>query len=118
MKILVVEGNETLRRFFAELMRAWQIEVDFLKNYAEVEAHIVKSGNHKTYISILLEITDMHSSSKILKKLKGINPDLKVIACCNSPYEEIIYEFEQHGYDGVLSKPFQISDLKTALGIF
>ncbi|MEN8136432.1 MAG: response regulator [Thermodesulfobacteriota bacterium] len=118
MKILVVEENEMLRSFLARVFDYWDIEADLLRNYKEAIAHFNNSSNKKSYTSVLLEITDGIDSREILKVLKETNPDIKAIACCNNPFEKTVYDFDQHGFENVLIKPFQLDDLKIALDIF
>jgi DNA-binding NtrC family response regulator len=117
MKILVVEKDAMLRGFLAKALGYWEVEADLLRNYNEAIALINNSSNKKKYTSVLLEIADGVCHREILKKLKESNPDIKAIACCNSPFEKTVYEFDQQGFANVLTKPFRLDDLKMALGI-
>ena len=118
MNILVVEKNEMLRGFLAKVFGYWEIEADLLRNYKEAIALFNNSSkSKKNYTSVLLEITDVIDSREILKVLKESNPGIKAIACCNNPFGKIASEFNQHGFEKVLIKPFQLEDLKKALDI-
>lgn len=117
MKILVVEKSEMLRSLLAKVFDYWDIEADLLKNYKDAIAHFNNSSNKGNYTSVLLEITDAIDSGEILKVLKETNPDMKAIACCNSPFEKTAHAFSQQGFEKVLIKPFRLDDLKIALDI-
>jgi DNA-binding NtrC family response regulator len=117
MNILVVEKNEMLRSFLAKVFGYWEIEADLWRNYKEAITHFSNSSNKKFYTSVLLETTDGICHREILKVLKETNPDIKAIACCNSPFGKIANEFNQHGFEKVLIKPFQLEELKKALDI-
>ncbi len=118
MKVLVVEEDEMLRSFLAKVFGFWDVEADLLRNYKEAIAHFNNSSNKKNYTSVLLEIADGVCHREILKVLKETNPDIKAIACCNNPFGKIANEFNQHGFEKVLIKPFQLEELKKALDIF
>ena len=117
MNILVVEESKLLRRTLANVFEYWEIEADFLKNYNEAITLCDNSSNPKKYTSALLEITDASGRREILAKLKEINPDIRTIACYNNPYEGLANEFNQHGFNNVLIKPYHFEDLKRALDI-
>ncbi len=117
MKILVVEESETLRCSLTRVFDYLEIEADLLRNYKEVITLFNDSSNKKYYTSVLLEITDAMGSREIIKKLKETNPDIKAIACCNSPFEKTAHAFSQQGFEKVLIKPFRLDDLKIALDI-
>ncbi|MBI1822498.1 MAG: response regulator transcription factor, partial [Nitrospirae bacterium] len=53
----------------------------------------------------------------ILKQLKGLNPNVKVIVSSGYSNDPVIEGFQQFGFDGYIAKPYRIYELSRTLDL-
>lgn len=110
-KILIVEDDECVRRLCKSM-------VEFLKFSTATarggrEALEIFSRNPDDFICVLLDwgLPGMNGID-ILKELRRIRPDVKVILSTGYSEEEAKSQFKDFGLSGIIEKPYQLQSLK------
>ena len=112
-KILVVDDNLSQLRLMKELLEKlghMTVTVDS----AEEAEHILRYGEHFSLI-----ITDLRmpwlNGLNFCRKVKILNPDLKIYALSGYLYNFDMNELEDAGFDGMYQKPISKADLEEIL---
>jgi two-component system cell cycle sensor histidine kinase/response regulator CckA len=112
LNILIIDDEIPIITLFVKYLTNLQIEVDAISNPNNIMSHYSNYSNK--YHLILLDVNlPKISGPEIYMKMKAINPDQKVIFITG--YSE--YEIDQTNKNilGVILKPFNFSEIKTAL---
>lgn len=109
-RALIVEDNQTNRRFISLLLRAWGMEI---RAYADGNVALEDMGQYDAFDFVLLDynMPQIHGGA-LAQKLRDANPELPLILL--SSVGERIDEYDL--FDAVLSKPVDQSLLRKTLG--
>ncbi len=110
LTVLIIDDNLDFINVARAMLELEGHKVLLAANRKEAEEVL---GKHKEEIQVVL--MDIHIPGEdpldrylILRKMR---PDLKIIACTGVDLPDTIKNLEREGLDGILTKPFKISDL-------
>jgi CheY-like chemotaxis protein len=113
-KILVMDDEEIIREVAGEMLRHFGYEVEFAENGVEaLEKYVnaMKSGISFDAVIMDLTIPGGMGGKEAVKKLIEIDPDVKAIVSSGYSSDPVITNFRQHGFAGIITKPYQVSEL-------
>jgi signal transduction histidine kinase len=70
---------------------------------------------NRPYTAVILDSTAPEGLGNILQALKQLNPGIKVLIAGGSDQDDLLTNFREHGFSGVVIRPYAIDDLKAAL---
>jgi two-component system, cell cycle sensor histidine kinase and response regulator CckA len=113
-KILIMDDEEIIREVAGEMLKHFGYEVEFAKDGAEAlekYANAMKSGTSFDAVIMDLTIPGGMGGKEAVKKLIEIDPDVKAIVSSGYSSDPIMTNFRQHGFAGIITKPYQVSEL-------
>jgi len=113
-KILIMDDEEIIREVAGEMLKHFGYEVEFAKDGAEAlekYANAMKSGTSFDAVIMDLTIPGGMGGKEAVKKLIEIDPDVKAIVSSGYSSDPVITNFRQHGFAGIITKPYQVSEL-------
>jgi CheY-like chemotaxis protein len=113
-KILIMDDEEIIREVAGEMLKHFGYEVEFAKDGAEAlekYANAMKSGTSFDAVIMDLTIPGGMGGKEAVKKLIEIDPDVKAIVSSGYSSDPVITNFRQHGFVGIITKPYQVSEL-------
>ncbi|MFD2543504.1 ATP-binding protein [Lacinutrix gracilariae] len=112
IKILVVEDNKINQMITKKILNKMNLNCDIVDN-GEDAVEQVKTTNYDVVLM------DIHmpgiSGLEATKIIKGFNKDLTIFALTAVTLEDKMQEFEDAGFDAIISKPFKQEDFEKKL---
>lgn len=109
MKILVIDDSDFIRLTLANILRSIGHQVFEAKNGEEARRKYPEVHPDLVFLDLLLP---GEKGQDILKDLKSINPQVKVIICSSiANQDDIIKEVIDLGAIDVITKPFQRDEI-------
>ncbi|MEJ2658582.1 MAG: response regulator [Desulfobacterales bacterium] len=112
-KILVVDDDLTHLKLMKRLMGKLGHMV-VTADSAEVAEYILKYEKHFSFIITDLKMPWLNGLT-FCRRMKMLNPDLKIYALSGCLYNFSINELEDAGFDGIYQKPFSKANLEEIL---
>ena len=117
-RILFLEDDDILRNAAARFLKRSGYEVELAQDGSEVLELYRKAGNSGTpFSAVVLDLTipgGMGGKETIAKILK-LDPGAKVIVSSGYSNDQVMSRYEDFGFKGAVSKPYQLQDLSRAL---
>lgn len=117
-RILVLEDDQALCKIYAIILRKIGFDVEFascgeeaIRKYAA--AH--DSGTPFRAVILDLYVTGGMDGIEACAGLRAVNPQLYAIVASGAARETLSSEYQQHGFDDFLPKPFRVQDLENCL---
>ncbi len=113
-KILIMDDEEIIREVAGEMLKHFGYEVEFAKDGAEAlekYANAMKSGTSFDAVIMDLTIPGGMGGKEAVKKLIEIDPKVKAIVSSGYASDPVMTNFRQHGFAGIITKPYQVSEL-------
>ncbi len=113
-KILIMDDEEIIREVAGEMLKHFGYEVEFAKDGAEAlekYANAMKSGTSFDAVIMDLTIPGGMGGKEAVKKLIEIDPEVKAIVSSGYSSDPVMTNFRQHGFAGIITKPYQVSEL-------
>jgi CheY-like chemotaxis protein len=117
-KVLVMDDEENIRDVAGEMLDFLGYEAEFAGDGAEaVDLFKSRLGSSEPFAAVLLDLTVQGGmgGKEAAEILRGIDPDVKVIASSGYSNDPIMADYKSYGFSGIISKPYQLSDLKQVL---
>lgn len=95
-----------------------QVEVEVAPHGEEVlKMYTQAQDQSQPFDLLLLDLTIKGGmgGEETMRRLLAINPKVRVIVCSGYADAPILANYADYGFCGVLSKPFSMSDLNTAV---
>ena len=119
--ILVVDDEETVREVAGTMLKELGYDVSFARDGAEAIAlyrNRKESGHPFEAIIMDLTIPGGMGGKEAIQQLREIDADVNAIVSSGYSNDPIMAEFKKFGFKGVVTKPYQISELsKAVLGV-
>jgi PAS domain S-box-containing protein len=112
--ILLVDDEEMILQVGKEMLERLGYNVLMAKGGVEA-LKIYRMNQHRVHLVILDMIMPDMGGSETFEKLKGINPEVRVILSSGYSLEDQALEIMERGCDGFIQKPFNINDLSKHL---
>jgi signal transduction histidine kinase/CheY-like chemotaxis protein len=112
VKILVVEDNKINQMITKKILNKMDLHCDLVDN-GEDAVEMVK----ETLYDVVL--MDIHmpgiSGLEATKRIRGFNKELTIFALTAVTLEDKMHEFDEAGFDDIISKPFKQEDFEKKL---
>jgi PAS domain S-box-containing protein len=117
-KILIMDDEELMRAVVSEMLRhlGYTVEVandghEAIRKYAAAR----ESRNPFDIVILDLTVPGGMGGSETVQRLREIDPHVKAIVSSGYSQDTVMSDFEQHGFAGVVPKPFKIAELSEAM---
>ncbi len=117
-RILLMDDEPLVRDAIAMLLRSMQYEVLVAANGAEalrlVATHQIDPEDR---LIALLDLTILNGlgGRDVLEPLKALVPAARAVVMSGRQDDPLVTNYAEHGFDAVLSKPFQLKELSDLL---
>ena len=117
-KILVMDDEEMLRNLAQMMLERLGYEVETVKDGDEaIETYKKQKDSVEPFDAVILDLTikgGMGGKQTILELIK-IDPGVKAIVYSGYFNDPVITHFKKYGFQGAMSKPYQMADLEIVL---
>lgn len=116
--MLVLDVDDMLGNLLIKTLAKMEIQVDKTSNPIEIitlYSQAEKVGKQVNLIILNLDVQTESDIQNLVVQLKKQNVNLKIIAYSNHIQPGDLQEFKEKGFDDILLKPFNISDLKVLI---
>jgi two-component system cell cycle sensor histidine kinase/response regulator CckA len=117
-RILVVDDEEMIRNVLKKILEELGYKVVLAENAATAINIYKKSAKEKNYFSVLimdLKILNSIEQNETINELRKIDPDLKAIISSSYSNEQVMAKYKDSGFNGVITKPFRVNELRDLL---
>ena len=117
-KILVMDGDETIRDTVRLVLRRSKYEVETAKDGNEaIDLYKSAVRVHKPFDAVIMDliVPDGMGGVEAIKRLLEIDSEVKVIVSSGNVDDPILKNFEEYGFSAFLLKPFKIHSLRKTL---
>ena len=117
-KILVMDDEESLRNLAQKMLERLGYEVETVKDGVEaIETYKKHMDSGEPFDGVILDLTIKGGmgGAQAIKELIKIDPDVKAIVCSGYFNDPVLANYEEHGFRGAMTKPYQKSDLESVL---
>ncbi|MCI4626601.1 MAG: ATP-binding protein [Candidatus Magnetoovum sp. WYHC-5] len=118
MKLLIMDDDDNINEFVGKLLQEEGYTVEVAKEGRQAIEKYKNAMENKTPFNIvIIDLTIRHGmGGKItIEELIKIDPTVKAVVTSGYSNEPIIAEFQQFGFKGVITKPYNIDELKEVL---
>ncbi len=114
-RILVMDDEKMLRAIVKEALESFGYHVVCAKDGDEA-INIVKNSNSPFDIALLdLTIPTGKGGKETVKELKELDPELKAFIMSGFTDNKTIFNYDDYGFEGIVTKPFSIEELKDTI---
>jgi PAS domain S-box-containing protein len=117
-RILVMDDDEMVRGILDEALPLLGFRVAFAEDGAEaLDAYERAMSNEGAFDAVImdLKITGGMGGAEAVGRLRQLDPDARVVVSSGYSEDPIMAQFQEHGFDGVLRKPYKIGELGRVL---
>ncbi|MEE9252138.1 MAG: ATP-binding protein [Thermodesulfobacteriota bacterium] len=117
-KILVMDDEETVREVVREIIEYLGYEPDLAKDGSEAtQMYHAAINNASPYDAVILDLTVPGGIGGLetIEFILEVDPDAKVIVSSGYSNDPVMSNFEDHGFKGVITKPYNIGDVAKTL---
>jgi two-component system cell cycle sensor histidine kinase/response regulator CckA len=118
-RILIMDDEEVVRNVAGHMLSYLGFDdVTFTENGEEtIEKYKEARQEGRPYAIVILDLTipGGMGGKDTIKELLLIDPAVKAIVSSGYTNEQVITEFKQHGFSGIVTKPYTIEQLSDAL---
>ena len=116
--VLIMDDDDDIRRALARLLVMQGYNVDTAsEGEAAIRLYVEKTREGKPFDLVILDLTIVGGMGGLetFKKIKQINPKVKAIAASGYSNDPIMANYEDHGFHGVIPKPFTWDEMSWVL---
>jgi signal transduction histidine kinase/CheY-like chemotaxis protein len=118
-KVLVMDDEEMIRDIALEMLSYLGFQVVLANDGAEAievyQKNLAAGGKPFDIVIMDLTIPGGMGGSKAIKKILTLNPQAKVIVSSGYSNDPVMANYMDHGFSGVITKPFKINELSEAI---
>lgn len=116
-RALVIEDNELVSETLKAMLEFLEFDVDVAEDGDKAQEKFksaIASNNPFDIVFVDLVLPEI-PGSKVLQKLKEIDPTIKAVISSGYSDDPAIKDYEKLGFKGVLNKPYTIEELREIL---
>lgn len=113
-KILLIEDEEDVRKTMTELLTALVYDVSCAIEGSEAVGlfrHAMETGNPYDVVVVDYFIPGIMNGAEVMDRLRMVDPGVKAVLVSGRMDNSVTAQCRRTGFQGVLAKPFAISDL-------
>jgi PAS domain S-box-containing protein len=117
-RVLIMDDMEIIRKSTGMVLRRMGYEVDYASNGLEaVEIYKVAKESNKPFDLAIMDLTvpGGMGGKEAIKKLTDIDPKVRAIVSSAYANDPIMSDYREHGFRGVISKPYSMEELTETL---
>jgi len=117
-RILIMDDEQMIRDIAGELIRTLGHEVEFATRGEEaIEKYGLAKSSEKSFDVIILDLTIRRGmgGAETVKKLLGVDPNVRAIASSGYSDDTIVSSHKEQGFKAFLKKPYNIENLREVL---
>jgi len=117
-KVLLMDDEEMVRAVVGEMLRMFGHEVECAKDGEEaIEKYIKARESDAPFSAVIvdLNVPNGMGGRETVERLRRIDSNLKAVVSSGYPDDPIMTNYREYGFNAVISKPFRVSDLNSAL---
>jgi CheY-like chemotaxis protein len=117
-RILVMDDEPSLRKMIGTMLEKMGYESEFAKDGAGAIRRVEEAREaEKPYDAVILDLTipGGMGGKEAIKKLLEIDPELKAIVSSGYSDDPVLSDFQEYGFKGMISKPFESRSLGKVL---
>ncbi len=117
-RILVMDDEEIIRELAITALEFLGYEVDAVADgEACIESYSTAREQGKPYAAIIMDLTIPGGMGGVeaIKHLREIDPHVKAIVSSGYSSGPVMANYQQHGFSGMVAKPYKIEELAKAL---
>lgn len=117
-RVLVMDDEEFIRKSIKKMLKRLGYEVEVAidgEEAIELFKHSRMNGSAFDVLIIDLTIPGGMGGKETLENLQEIDPDVRAIVSSGYSNDPVMANYEDHGFSGILSKPYKITDLSQVL---
>jgi PAS domain S-box-containing protein len=117
-RILVVDDEKAIRDLLSNMLTRIGYEVDCVPDGAEaIDIYQNAQAEGQPYTAVILDITIPGGMGGLeaLECLRAIDPQAKVLISSGYANNPVMANFQQYGFNGVISKPYTVQRLLVVL---
>lgn len=115
-KILVMEEYLEVRILIGKILTKYGYEVSSARDGIEaIELYQSAQATGHSFDIVILDLTVDFGMGGVetIQKLKEIDPDVKGIVTTGYIFDDVIYNYQEYGFCGALTKPITLLELKS-----
>ena len=113
-RVLFMDDEPSIRRVGGELLKSLGYHVDFAQDGSEaLQCYRTALDAAQPYAAVILDLTVPGGMGGLdcLKQLRRLDPNVKAIVSSGYSNDPIMANYSEHGFCGVVAKPYHIKDL-------
>jgi PAS domain S-box-containing protein len=117
-RILLMDDEASIREPLVQILAGLGYTITpAADGAAAIDLYRRALGAGQPYDVVILDLTvpGGMGGKEAVQRLRDVNPDVKVIVSSGYSDDPVIAQYRDHGFAGVVTKPFQISDLSELL---
>lgn len=118
-KMLLIEDDDLVANMLSLMLSKSEFEVAHASTEQEAVAKFSEAQNsRKPFDLVVVDLIlgeDNQAGAKAMKRIRAIQPGVVSILCTGFVQSPVVENFNEHGFDFCLSKPFSWQNLKVIL---
>jgi CheY-like chemotaxis protein len=118
-RILIMDDEEVVRNVASHMLGYLGFnDITFAADGAEavqLYKEALQTNNPFSVVILDLTVPGGMGGKETIKELKQIDPEVKAIVSSGYTNEQVITEFKEHGFSGIVTKPYTIDQLSDVL---
>jgi PAS domain S-box-containing protein len=117
-RILVMDDEETVREVLGTLLEFLGYEAQLVKDGTEaIDAYRVAMESGRSFSAVIMDLTIRGGMGgrETIQRLMALDPEAKAIITSGYANDPIMFDYNSHGFCGVVAKPYKIQQLDETL---
>jgi two-component system, cell cycle sensor histidine kinase and response regulator CckA len=117
-RILIMDDEAMIREVIGDMLSHIGYEVEYASDGEEaIEKYIRARGSKRPFDIIVMDLTipGGMGGKEAISKLMGIDPEVRAVVSSGYSNDLVMSEYRNHGFRGVISKPYSIEKLAEIL---
>jgi signal transduction histidine kinase/ActR/RegA family two-component response regulator len=117
-RVMVMDDEAMIREVTGEMLALLGYEAEFaLSGEEALKKYKSALDSDRPYRAVIVDLTipGGMGGKETIKKLLEIDPEVKAIVSSGYSNDPILAEFKQHGFSGIVVKPYRLGELREAL---
>ena len=117
-RILLMDDEADIRTVGMLILQTIGYEVELARDGAEcIERYLRARSEGQAFDAIILDLTIANGmgGKETIRRLRGIDPNVKAIVSSGYSLDPVMANFREYGFNGVVPKPYKIEDMAIAL---